>query len=361
MTVTDLYRPPAPRNIIDILTRILVESYRFRIQRPTANLVDDNNVRIHGVCQLAPGYALSYVPEDVKIYSRVKYRRTHSISRLLGMDHSPEITLASTHDVPRILFSLIQTARGSQIDQYGHAAFGLTVLPYMMVSIVNLIGSLLTSEYEAIYVVHSPITDEMISRGGLCDGVVGTIERSCHQTYEYIEGEEEAIPRGKKIRFSCPGAKLRCEELTENNSGIEACISAENHIEPRKEVWLYSKWTRKGRKTEAKIDSEPRAGHLLCMQSSFTRLSRRWSQSCPNILSIVLLVLALGVPYLTIGLLSKYKMGDSTATQRIFTLNWLICGKIQGYAVSYIEAATSKRRMMRGLLIWTSLAIGPVR
>lgn len=362
LRTTDLYQPPVPRNKVDKLTRVLIESYRFKSQRPTANMVDHDNVKIHGICQLAPGYALTYVPEDMKIYSGVKHRRTLSVSRLLGMDHTPDIKLASTHDVPRILFSLLQTisggyalfkARGSQIERFGFAAFGLTVLPYMMVSIVNLIGSLLTSEYEAIYMVHSPIMDEMLSRGGLCDGIVGTIERPSHQTYVFIDGEEETVPCGSKIRFSCQGAEMQCKELTEKGIQSTIHVSAGNHIEPPKEVWLYESWFRKRREAKVKAPKEPTTNYHLCIpsQTSFTRLSRRWSQSCLNILSIVLLVLALGTPYLIVGLLSKYKVGShSSQNQRTFTVNWLVCGQFQGYAVSFIEAATSKRKIMRGLL-----------
>ncbi|KAL8958038.1 MAG: hypothetical protein Q9183_005916, partial [Haloplaca sp. 2 TL-2023] len=181
LKTTDLYTPPNSRNMLDRLTRVMIETARFHSQAPTNNLVDYANVKIHGVCQLAPGYALSYIPQDVKVYSHIRQTRTVSISRLLGVSHTPDIKLASTHDVPRILFSIIQTisgayslyrARGTQIERYGYAAYGLTPLPYMMVSVINLIGSLLTSEYETVYLVHSTIMDELKNRGGLCDGAV---------------------------------------------------------------------------------------------------------------------------------------------------------------------------------------------
>ncbi|KAI4180259.1 MAG: hypothetical protein L6R41_007346 [Letrouitia leprolyta] len=291
LMISDLYQPPVPHKRIDKLTRVLIESYRFRSQRPTTNMVDLANVKIHGICQLAPGYALSYVPEDMKIYSRVKHRRSLSVSRLLGMDHTPDITLASTHDVPRILFSLLQTvsggyalfkARGSQIEHYGFAAFGLTVVPYMMVSIVNLIGSLLTSEYEAIYMVHSPVMDEMLSRGGLCDGIVGTTERPVHQAYVFIDGEEETVPHGSKIQFSCQGADMQCEELTKKESKTTARVSAENHIVPPKEVWLFESWIHRRRKAKAKSRREPTTYHLLQQQHSKSadfhpELARLWT------------------------------------------------------------------------------------
>lgn len=363
----DPYAPPPPCGFVDRLTRIFVESYRFQSQPPTKNIVDHENVNIHGVCQLAPGYTLSYIPEDIKIYSHVKHTRTLSISRLLGMSHAPDIKLASTHDVPRILFSLIQTisggyqlykARGSQIERYGYAAYGLTVLPYMMVSIINLIGSLLTSEYESIYLVHSTTMDEMKSRGGLCDGVVGTIQRPDHQANVCIDGEEETIPEGQKIHFRDLGGEVRCCSLTEKSAATELNVSHLNHIEPVEEVWPFQKWGRKGKKDKKKnassSDPPPIARtQLLCVpsHSSFTRLSRRWQQSCLNMLTIALLILALGLPYIVIAILSGWKENKSTSRDRTFVLNWLICGQLQGYAVSSVEAASGKRKVLRGLIL----------
>lgn len=368
MKITDPYAPPPPRHLIDKLTRIFIETHRFQSQSPTKNMVDQDNVKIHGVCQLAPGYTLSYIPDDIKIYSYLKHTRTLSISRLLGMNHVPEVKLASTHDVPRILFSLIQTvsggyslykARGSQIERYGFAAYGLTVLPYMMVSIINLIGSLLTSEYEAVYTVHSPIMDEMKGRGGLCDGVVGTIQKPDHQTYVYSEGEEETLLEGQKMHFSNLGEETRCRKIRGQAPDSDIHVAQKNHIERVEEVWLY-RWGRsrkekgeKRKKTATEGSSPDFKMQLLRVpsHSSFTRLSRPWSQTCLNALTIGLLILVLAVPHLIIAILSGWRANQSRSMHRTFVLNWLICGQIQAYAVSFVEAATGKGRIVRGLVI----------
>ncbi|KAL8962145.1 MAG: hypothetical protein Q9193_001412 [Seirophora villosa] len=370
MKITDPYAPPPPRHLIDKLVRIFVETYRFQSQPPTKNVVDQDNVKIHGVCQLAPGYTLSYIPDDIKIYSHIKNTRTLSISRLLGMNHAPDVKLASTHDVPRILFSLIQTvsggyslykARGSQIERYGFAAYGLTVLPYMMVSIINLIGSLLTSEYEAVYTVHSPIMDEMKGRGGLCDGVVGTIQKPDHQTCVYSEGEEETLLEGQKMYFSNLGEKTRCRTIRGQAPESDLHVAQNNHIERVEETWFNQDWGRsrkekekKGKqKTATEGSSSDSIMRLLCLpsHSSFTRLSRPWSQTCLNALTIGLLILVLAVPHLIIAILSGWRANQSRSMHRTFVLNWLICGQLQAYAVSFVEAATGKGKIVRGLVI----------
>ncbi|KAL8949949.1 MAG: hypothetical protein Q9222_003981 [Ikaeria aurantiellina] len=359
----DLYMPSLPRNRIEYLTRYLIESNRFRSQPPTVNKVDHLNVKIHGVCQLAPGYALSYIPEDVKIFSHIKHLRSLSISRLLGLNHAPQIKLASTHDVPRILFSIIQTvsgayslykARGSQIDRYGYAAFGLTVLPYMMVSIINLIGSLLTNEYETLYLVHSSTMDEMKLRGGLCDGVVGTLERPDHQQFVYDEGENETQPEGQNIQFTMAGGEAICHEIDgPPPAKRELQISTSNHIDPVQEEWPSSRSFKQWRRLKKEDREEAVATPLLRVpsHSSFTRLSPAWYQTSINALTLVLLVLALGLPHMIIALLSGFKNNHSTSLQRTFVLNWLICGQLQGYGVSLVESVNGKSNVVRSFLI----------
>ncbi|KAL9595356.1 MAG: hypothetical protein Q9179_005019 [Wetmoreana sp. 5 TL-2023] len=356
----DLYAPPTPRYFLDNLTRVLIETHRFHSKAPTVNMVDHVNVKIHGVCQLAPGYALSYIPEDIKIYSHIKQLRSLSISRLLGLDHTPEIRLASTHDVPRILFSIIQTvsggyslykARGSQIERYGYAAFGLTVLPYMMVSMINLIGSLLTSEYETVYLVHSAVMDEMRGRGGLCDGVVGTLERPGHQLYVHNDGETETKAEGKKMQFINSPGEVRCHDITDGSPEMELQVSERNHITPVKEPWVAagSMKRRWRRRKEASGNQPP----LLCVpsHSGFTRLAPLWYQSALNVLTIFLLILALGLPHIIIAILSGWRVGKSTSTQRTFILNWLITGQVQGYSVSYIEGVQGRKKLLKTFLI----------
>lgn len=362
LKMTDLYTPPAPRGLLDRLTRYLIENKRFHSEPPTANMVDHANVKIHGVCQLAPGYALSYIPQDVKIYSHIKQMRSVSISRLLGMSHTPDIKLASTHDVPRILFSIIQTvsggyplykARGSQIECYGYAAFGLTVLPYMMVSIINLIGSLLTNEYQTVYLVHSVTMDEIRGRGGLCDGVVGSLERPDHQIYVYLDGETETRPKGLKMQFTNAPGEVRCQDIAGGSPKMALHLSERNHITPAKDIWWSDTCTRKWRNRKKGCEEASPCYPILSIpsHSGFTRLSPVWYQSCRNVLTILLLILALALPYVITGILSGFRVGQSTSTQRTFILNWLICGQVQGYAVSYIEAVNGKGRVLKTFLI----------
>ena len=137
--IQDLYHPPEPSSAFDRFTRWLIKTHRFNDHEPNlGGALNSNTVKLQGSCRLAPGYGLSYVASNVKIYPRRGEPGSHSqFYRFNPFDSTTETTIASTHDVPRVLFSLAQTisggwaiykARGSQIDRYGFAAFGLTVV-----------------------------------------------------------------------------------------------------------------------------------------------------------------------------------------------------------------------------------------
>lgn len=65
---------------------------------------------------------------------------------------------------------------GGQIATYGYAAYSLTVIPYALMTAVNLLALLLTPNYPAIYMIESSIMDEARRRGGLFGGTVGILD-----------------------------------------------------------------------------------------------------------------------------------------------------------------------------------------
>jgi hypothetical protein len=95
---------------------------------------------------------------------------------------SSKPVLSSNYNMLKSLVSLAQAifaimtlyrARGEQINQYGYAAFGLTVTPYALMSLVNLLGSLLCPEYPALYLVESDaMVDARMKHGGVFEGTV---------------------------------------------------------------------------------------------------------------------------------------------------------------------------------------------
>lgn len=157
----------------------MLQSYRFRAMSLDQQLIRVGGIQLHGLCQLPPGYTLCFVPPHMAINPR------HTSS---GIGSS--IAISSQFSALQVLWSIAQTcigsytlyqSKGSQLDIYGYAAFGLTVIPYVIASIINLLASLVSRQYDNVFLVHSSIMDEAINRGAVVDGVVGSIDR--------VEGE----------------------------------------------------------------------------------------------------------------------------------------------------------------------------
>lgn len=94
------------------------------------------------------------------------------------------MSISSSYNPGKALVAILQVvyasatlynSRGKQIEIYGRAAFSFTVLPYIVMSIINLFGNLLTPDFATLYLVRSPEMDEAESRGAEFDGVIGRV------------------------------------------------------------------------------------------------------------------------------------------------------------------------------------------
>ena len=359
LNIKEPYEPPKPSSFLDKISRALLLTDRFNNDMPSNSPVDHENIKVHGLCKLAPGYGLSYISPDVKVFER-------HYAQLGNQDVKPT-RIASTHDIPRILFSLIQTvsggyslykARGSQIDRYGFAAFGLTVLPYTIVSIINVIASLLSAEYETVYMVHSTMMDEMVSRGGIVDGVVGSLqENTTVESSGYI-GTSCAKEASTSVGFQGSEDHLHGYEVGADKARKFNILPYEPSRPVPSKKWIvrachrYRKWH--GLVTLYDPKSKPSVtGPAIDIPTHPTlhSLSPPWYQTRLNIFALIILFLTLALPYAVIAILTGWKAKHSTSVQQNFVLLWLVHGQFQGYAVAKVEKLTGKKSSIRGLLL----------
>jgi hypothetical protein len=96
------------------------------------------------VCELPKGYILGILPIHAIVHAK----------------NGKDIQISASYNAVKIIVTIVQTvssavtvnrARGDQIQRYGIAAFGLTILPYAMMSFVNLVGNLAIPIYETIF------------------------------------------------------------------------------------------------------------------------------------------------------------------------------------------------------------------
>ena len=112
---------------------------------------------------------------------------------IISASYNPLGVIAAIFQTLYASFTLYET-RGDQLTRYGYAAFGLTVAPYLVMSIVNLFGSLATPTYDTMYLVRSEALGELEgeNKGKPCfGGIVGKIS----------EGDDQSTSRESFLSF----------------------------------------------------------------------------------------------------------------------------------------------------------------
>jgi hypothetical protein len=81
------------------------------------------------------------------------------------------------------LFSIIRILRANTLEDYG--AYQLTLIPYALMSFVNIISSFFTPSYPAVYMVRSTVMEEAERRGGVFDGWIGILDEGGEVTMRH--------------------------------------------------------------------------------------------------------------------------------------------------------------------------------
>ncbi|RFU31183.1 hypothetical protein B7463_g5186, partial [Scytalidium lignicola] len=125
-----------------------------------------SNRTIHGVHRMPEysEYAFAILPSNGFVESNNKD---------IVISH-PQGVIQAIVSIVQICFATatLYNSRGNQIDQYGYAAFGLSVLPYVIMSIVNLLGNVLTPDFATLYLVRSLEMEEAEKRGYRFEGII---------------------------------------------------------------------------------------------------------------------------------------------------------------------------------------------
>ena len=234
---------------------------------------------INGLYHLPKGYSLRSVPSDA------------AVEPFKGS--ASAVKLSSTFNIPKTLIAILQfcyaistlyRARGDQIDQYGYAAFGLTVAPYALMSLINLLGNLATPTYPCVFLVRIRAMQEAEGQGGKFDGAIGRLGK-------LVANDRHATavtPHGES-----------------NASGVEiARLPAEGETD-----------------ADAVADSD--------MDS--TDLATDLDLLLP--MGILGFLLSAGVLLGIIGGLSHFEKGHSSIAQRVWTMTWLVFGVIMGWVI----------------------------
>ncbi|KAK6339985.1 hypothetical protein TWF730_001762 [Orbilia blumenaviensis] len=129
--------------------------------------------KIHGRIKLPRGWGLATVPSDATFENDEPTNNTlwGTFMQLFKRDARRITKLSSNYSLVKAVVAIGQTifasitiyrSRGDQINRFGYAAFGLTVAPYALMSLVNLIGNLICPEYSTMYIVENRALDNLL-------------------------------------------------------------------------------------------------------------------------------------------------------------------------------------------------------
>jgi hypothetical protein len=155
---------------------------------------------IHGHYALPQGYGLTYVPYDAEfeddeedtIIRHESSRSDRKCCGVLDIFRKRERTradIACNYNGAKAIISIAQITfgiytlyrtRGNQVQRFGYAAYGLTVTPYALMSILNLAGNLMRPNYPSMYIVRSKTLDELQSgrTSNIVSATVGRIKET---------------------------------------------------------------------------------------------------------------------------------------------------------------------------------------
>jgi len=237
------------------------------------------------------------VPPEVKVFNRVKGKVVLSSSSSM---------IKCGVAIVQISFACLTLyrARSDQVAKYGYAAFGLTVIPYAIMSIINLIANLMTPEYPAIFMAHSDCMGELETKSSKFDGVVGTIvpdEPSDHGFYYQLQFRQ-LNPHEADAWIQIPDGYV-----AKGTGDLEVEVS------------------RVGRHETIPDYAE--------------------TQKVRNRVAIGIGVVALVTPYILIAIFTNgFKTGSiSTPVQRGFVISWLVVGQVFGAFSGFLGHQDSTR------------------
>jgi hypothetical protein len=200
----------------------------------------------------------------------------------------------------------IYRSRGSQLDRYGYAAFGLSVFPYAMMSFFNLIFIGILGEYPCLYIMRTAVLDEAKRCGASVSGEIGVLgettadEKAGTSERKYVATwlQTELNEQGKilVVRLDDGRATTRRFKLFNYDDpadfvfGVDSVTNQENEVP-------YDVWTN---------DHDD----LIVIS---------W---------IVSFIIVFVIPYAFIFLLTRLHKRDRSLAERAWVMSWLVANQL---------------------------------
>jgi hypothetical protein len=272
--------------------------------------------------------------------------------------------LVKTFSLPKTLIGLVQViyaavtlykTRQSEISRFGYAAYGFTVLPYLIMSIVNFIGSILTPEFEKVYLVSSPVLAEAKNRKGHFSGVVGKIVPELQSSNEKVQKFE--VVSAEKDLFRVRIISDDTSELNDGeNEGMPSPFTEDPpHNEARETELLLTPMQPPTSSFLNKLDAEV-AGFNEETPFKISG-SASWDIGWSFVWSLCWTTILISFPIAVIGGLTRFHPAESTHAQRVWLMCWLLLGNL-GSAIANPFAGLHIYAQLGLLIVFIAPAIG---
>lgn len=230
-------------------------------------------------------------------------------------------------------------SRGHQIDRFGYAAFGLTVVPYAVMSVINLIANLVCPEYSSMYLVSNQALVNLQHQYGLAS-LKGTQNKAAGQK---IIQPDTGIAEQQSLGSAQANSSSSAAEDQEQSDQAQTAQNDDKDqaLEISGTVGTLSL------KSDQAIQTK-----LARMISYYTNTTEtikpvdlnisteRFVLAFPAILLIDAAVIGI------IGGLSHFHPGSSTLAERIWIMTWLSLGLI--FVVSPVDVEEGREVLNQG-------------
>lgn len=218
-------------------SNIIVHSRGSSFQPATGKFVSRGRL-VHGICRLPPGFELAIIHSKSTVTELDHVENTQQA--VMKLEPSIPTQISSSYSALKAVVALLQAlfamatligTRGDQLKRYGLAAFGLKVIPYLFMSLLNLLCNLFVPDYPTVYLVETEVLQEAKKRDGACiEGVVGKLEvpdRPISFVFD-VDGQGRTFygdPQSSDPSTSAPTIKRLQEVYTESTPKTHRHIS----------------------------------------------------------------------------------------------------------------------------------------
>ena len=303
---------------------------------------------VFGLNELPVQYEFAFVPRNTKILGLVDSTPKLSSSSNLARGTVALLQLLYTS------FTIYRT-NGDQVNRYGFAAPGLTVLPYAVMSGLNLLASLVAPHYPKLYLVRSEVMEEAERRTGLkFHYVVGrVVDKSC------TDSDNIAMEGFSEIAGSF-----------EDDNNVIHVTHSEKKIEKsdRSSQRIYVPACPRFQRTDDPRTSPLRRPSFFSFSRHYIRLPQfpqrpqrpQHAYSGLNAYEVYLIVFISGAEFFIMLALSNFSGQQSTLGQRVWIFTWIFAGSLFVAMLQPIHAIIRAHSNSGGLLSYLLIYALPV-